>query len=191
MSPTFTINFRREMYEQQLARTRRRMLSVGVWLAYFGALAVVLGLYGLNCASLTERARVLEAQNLRLGAAGTADRWNPAPGDLAQVERALASPQRWRLRLARLAALLPADVALTAVEGNPDNLTSGPGQEKLLVSGALRPGPGQDRTQRIMGLIATLRADSAFAAQYRSIRLLESRVGGAGAAAEFRLECRR
>jgi hypothetical protein len=45
--------------------------------------------------------------------------------------------------------------------------------------------------QRIMGLIATLRADSAFAAQYRSVRLLESRIGGAGAAAEFRLECRR
>lgn len=190
MSPTFTINFRREMYEQQLARTRRRMFSVGVWLAYFGALAVVLGLYGLNCASLTERARVLEAQNQRLSATGNSDSWKPAPADLAQAERALANPQRWRARLTHLAAVLPTDVALTSVVANPDHAASSTDQERMVISGTLRSLPGQDGMQGIMNLVSTLRADSVFAAQYRSIRLAESRVGAADAPAEFRIECR-
>ena len=98
MSPTFAINFRREMYEQRLARTRRLILSVGVWLAYFGALAVVLGLYGLNCASLTERARLLEAQNRRLSGKDRPDTWRPAPAELDMAERALASPQWGHMR---------------------------------------------------------------------------------------------
>ena len=189
MSPVFSINFRREMHEQHLARARRRMLSIGAWLAYFGALAVVLGLYGLNLASLTERTRLLETQNERLSTAGRADAWKPAGAELAQVERALANPRRWHARLARLAAVLPPEVALTSVVANPDNADAD--QERLLISGTLRPGPGQDRMQGIMALVSTLRADSVFAAQYRSIRLVESRIGGAGAPAEFRLECRR
>jgi hypothetical protein len=190
VTPHFTINFRREVYQEQLARTRRRMLSVGVWLAYFGVLAVVMGLYDLNCASLTRRTRLLEAQNQRLNVAGRADPWKPAPAELALAERALANPQRWRVRLARLAAVLPPDVALTSVAANPDNLASSADQEKLVISGRLRPLPGQDRMQGIMALVSTLRADSVFAAQYRSIRLVESRIGAAGAPAEFRIECR-
>lgn len=191
MSPTFAINFRREVYQQQLARTRRRMLSVGVWMVYFGVLAIVLGLYGLNCASLTRRTQLLEAQNRRLSTTGRVDTWKPAAAELAQVERALANPRRWRARLARLAAVLPPDVALTTVAANPDHRASSSDQEKLVISGTLRPPNGQDRMQGIMTLVSTLRADSVFSAQYRSIRLVESRIGGAGAPAEFRIECRR
>lgn len=190
MNPTFSINFRREVYQQQLARTRRRMLSVGVWMAYFGVLAIVLGLYDLNCASLTRRTRQLEAQNRRLGTAGRVDTWKPGPAVVAQVERALANPRLWEVRLARLATALPPDVTLTAVAANPGNLASSAEQEKLVISGTLRTLAGQDRMQGIMALVSTLRADSVFAAQYRSIRLVESRIGSAGAPAEFRIECR-
>jgi hypothetical protein len=191
VSPTFNINFRREMYQQQLARTRRRMLNVGIWMAYFGVLAIVMGLYGLNCASLTRRTRLLEAQNRRIAGTGRADTWKPAAGEMAQIERALANPQRWAARLARLAVVLPPNVALTSVAGNPDNLSSSADQEKLVISGTLRPLAGQDHMQGIMALVSALHADSVFAAQYRSVRLVESRLGGAGAPTEFRIECRR
>jgi len=189
MTPHFTINFRREIYRQQLARTRRRMLSVGVWMAYFGVLAVVIGLYDLNCASLAQRTRLLEAQNRRLSAAGRVDAWKPAGAEFAQVERALANPQGWSTRLARLSAVLPPDVALTSVAANPGNLGSSADQDQLVLSGTLRSLPGQDCMQSIMALVSTLRADSVFAAQYRSIRLVESHVGRPGAPAEFRIEC--
>jgi Tfp pilus assembly protein PilN len=191
VTPYFTINFRREMYRQQLARTRRRMLTVGVWLAYFGVLAVVLGLYGLNCASLTRRTRLLEAQNQWLSGIGHADSWKPAPTEMTQAERALANPRRWGLRLARLAAVLPANVALTSVAGNPENTSSSADQEDLVISGTLRPLAGQDRMQGIMALVSTLHSDSVFAAQYRSVRLVESRIGGQDVPALFRIECRR
>ncbi len=191
MSPYFNINFRREMYQQQLARTRRRMLSVGVWLAYFGLLVVVLGLYGLNCASLSRRTVLLEAQNQRLSGIGHTESWKPAPAEMAQAERALANPRRWGSRLARLAAVLPANVALTSVAGNPESVASSTDQENLVLSGTLRPTAGQDRMQAIMALVSTLHGDSVFAAQYRSIRLVESRIGGADVPAMFRIECRR
>ena len=190
MSPQFTINFRREAYRQQLALTRRRMLNMAVWVAYFGLLAVILGLYGLNFASLARRTRLLEDQNRSLGATARADGWKPAPAELAQAERALANPRRWALRLSRLAAVLPPDVALTSLDANPDQLAASAGQERLVIAGTLRPRPGQDRMPGIMALVSTLRADSVFASQYRSIRLVESRIGGADAPAEFRIECR-
>jgi hypothetical protein len=191
VSPQFTINFRRESYRLQLARTRRRMLSVGIWLAYFGVLAIALGLYDLNCASLARRTQLLEAQNRRLGAAGHLASWKPVPAELAQAERALANPRRWQLRLARLAALLPPNVVLTSVATDPDNLSSGPDQEKLVVSGMLRPGSGQDPMEGVSTLVSALRADSLFASQYRSIQMVGTSVGAAGAPAEFRIECRR
>jgi hypothetical protein len=191
VTPHFTINFRREVYRQQLARTRRRMLSVGVWMAYFGVLVIVLGLYDLNCASLAQRTRLLEAQNRRLSATGRATAWKPGDTEILLVERALANPQVWSARLARLAAVLPPGVALTSVAANPGNLDSGSNQDKLLFGGTLRPQPGQDAMQGIMTLVSTLRADSVFAAQYRSIRLVESRIGSAGAPVEFQIECHR
>ncbi len=192
MDPVFTVNFRREAYQMERTRTRRRTVAVGTWVAYFGALAVVLGLYGLNCASLTQRARLLEAQNARAqNHHDPTAAWQPGPAELAQIERALASPRRWQIRLARLAAVLPGDAMLTSVTANPDNLSGTANQERLLLTGKLRPAPGQDRMQGIMALVAALHSDSLFAAQYRTIRLVESRIGGgADAPAEFRIECR-
>ena len=192
MSPVFTVNFRREAYRLELAHTRRRTVAVGIWVAYFGVLAVVLGLYGLNCASLTQRARLLEAQNTRTQARhDPTTAWQPGPAELAQVERSLANPRHWRTRLARLAAVLPGDALLTSVSANPDNQSGAAEQERLLVVGMLRPAPGQDRMQGIMALVTALHSDSLFAAQYRTIRLVESRIGGgADAPAEFRIECR-
>jgi len=192
VSPVFTLNFRREAYRLELARTRRRLVAVGIWAAYFGVLAVVLGLYGLNCASLTQRARLLEAQSTRMQTRhDPATAWQPGPAELAQVEQALANPRRWQIRLARLATVLPRDAMLTSVGANPDNQSGAADQERLLIIGILRPAAGQDRMQGIMALVAALHADSLFSAQYRTIRLVESRIGGgADAPAEFRIECR-
>ena len=192
MNPVFTVNFRREAYRLELTRTRQRVAAVGIWVAYFGVLAVVLGLYGLNCSTLTQRAHRLEAQNARRQTRHDSPTvWQPGPAELGQVERSLANPRHWQTRLARLAAVLPGDALLTSVSTNPDNQSGAADQERLLLIGVLRPAPGQDRMRGIMALVAALRSDSLFAAQYRTIRLVESRIGGgADAPAEFRIECR-
>jgi hypothetical protein len=192
MSPVFTINFRREAYRQEMARTRRRAVVVGSWMAYFGALTVTLGLYGLNCASLTQRAKLLETQNARLSEAnGLAAAWKPGPTELAQVQRALANPRRLQVRLARIAAVLPANARLTAVSLDHDDFSGSADAERMLLTGLLRASPGQDRMEGIMALVTALHADSSLAAQYRSIRLVESRIDGeTDAPAEFRIECR-
>ena len=192
MSPVFTVNFRRETYRLELARTRRRTVAVGTWVAYFGALAVVFGLYGLNFVALIQRTRQLESQNARLRSSQSpASTWKPATADLALAERALGSPLRWRARLERLATVLPPNAMLTSVAVNPDNLADPAEQEKLVLTGLLRAAPGQDRMQGIMALVSALHADRVFAAQYRTIRLAESRIaGGPDTPAEFRIECR-
>jgi hypothetical protein len=192
LNPVFTVNFRREAYRRELARTRQRAMAVGIWVAYFGVLAAALGLYGLNCASLTRRTHLLETQSARAQVGrDPAAAWKPGPAELDQVERALANPRHWQIRLARLAAVLPGDAMLTSVTVNPDNLSSVGDQERLLLAGVLRPTPGQDRMQGIMALVAALHADSLFSKQYRTIRLVDSRIGsGADAPAEFRIECR-
>ena len=80
---------------------------------------------------------------------------------------------------------------LTSVSANPDNQSGAADQERLLIIGRLRPAPGQDRMQGIMALVAALHSDSLFSSQYRTIRLVESRIGGgADAPAEFHIECR-
>ena len=191
MSAIFGINFRREAYRLELARTRRRMASVGGWVAYFGVLVVVFGLYGLNCSSLLQRTRLLEAQiaHARTNPKPTLA-WKPATLELAQVERLLDNPRRWQVRLGRLAALLPPNARLSAVAVNPDNQADPVNRERLVITGVLKTAPGQDRMQGIMQLVATLRADPLFAAQYRTIKLAESRIGGSDVPAEFRIECR-
>jgi Tfp pilus assembly protein PilN len=191
VSPTFAINFRREAYQEEVARTRRRTVAVGTWVAYFGVVVLTLGLYGLNCASLVRRARLLEAQNARVGAShDPVATWKPAPSEMVQVEHALANPRRWEARLSRLAAVLPANVMLTSLAVNPDNMADPASQEKLVIAGVLKPLPGQDRMQGIMQLVAALRADAGFSAQYHTIKLLESRIESGEATAEFRIECR-
>ena len=190
--PVFTVNFRREAYRQELARTRRRTVALATWLGYFGAMAVVFGLYALNLASLAQRTRQLENQNATLRATqGPAATWKPGPADLALAERGLASAPRWGARLQRLAALLPPNAMLTTVIVNPDNMADPAEQEKLVITGLLKAAPGQDRMQGIMALVSALHGDPVFSAQYRVIRLAESRIiGGPETPAEFKIEFR-
>jgi hypothetical protein len=191
MTPIFTINFRREVYQRELARTRRRLLQVGCWVAYFGVMVVIFGLYGLNCAALTTRVGQLERQAARVRAAqtGHAD-WTVGTAELAAAEKIHGSPRFWRDKLLRLAGLLPANAALTSVAVNPDNLTSAADQNKLVIVGQLKIPSGQDRMKGIVQLVSSLHSDSTFAYGYQNIRLASSRVDQNGSIVEFVIECR-
>jgi Tfp pilus assembly protein PilN len=192
VSELFTINFRREAHRRELSEARRRAASLGAWVAYFGVLVVVLGLYGLNAGSLTQRAQLLDAHNARLQKSRVPSAaWTPRASELSRVEAALDNPRRWQARLERLAAVLPANAMLTSLVVNPDNLSAPADQDRLLIAGVLQPAGGRERMQEIMQLVSALRSDSLFAAQYGVIKLVESRIGGPGSPAEFRIECRR
>lgn len=192
MNPVFSINFRREAYLKERARTRQRVVALGVWVAYFGIIVVVLGLYGLNCASLTRRAGQLTNTAARLQASQSSEReFIPAAPELAEVQRYAANPWRWHERLARLAAVLPPNAALASVEVNPDIVSGSSSQERLIITGTLKPQGGRDRMESVMRLVSALHSDSAFAAAYKTIRLASSRIsGGSEAEAEFVIECR-
>jgi hypothetical protein len=87
--------------------------------------------------------------------------------------------------------VLPVNAKLTSVGFEFNEAFDSQGSGRLVLDGLLRAAPGQDRMQGIMALVAALHADSVLAAQYRTIRLVESRTGGeAVAPAEFRIECR-
>ncbi len=192
MSPLFQINFRREAYQRDLARARRRVMMLGLWVAYFGAIAVVVGLYGLNCAVVSRRAGQVErqAQRLRQMQGATADTRLSAE-DLAQIERYLRNPARWRDRLVRLAALLPAGSRVTSMSVNPQGLEGAANAEMLVITGVLRSAPGEDRMRSVMALETTLRSDREFAAGYSKVRLASTRIlGGDDPATEFTIECR-
>ncbi len=192
MSPIFTINFRRDAHRRELSGARARAAALGAWVAYFGVLAIVIGLDGLNGHSLGQRARMLEAQIHGLGAARVpVATWTLPPAELAKVEAALDNPRRWQSRLQRIAAVLPSRATLTALVVNPENVSGLDEQDRLVMTGVFAPAGDQDRMQGIMQLVAALRADSLLASQYRVIKLVESRVGGPGSPAEFRIECRR
>lgn len=193
MTPLFTINFRREIYLRERARSRARLLALGGWLFYFGLLGVVVGLYGLNCGSLTRRARQLERQTARLEAAGQRPtEWVVDPALAAVVERYHRSPGLWRDKLAHLGAALPANVALTSIAVNPENLSGSSEQITLVIAGQLRSIAGQDPMRGVVQLVSALQRDQVFAAGYQTIKLSQSRlVGGAiPAMTEFVIECR-
>jgi hypothetical protein len=191
VSPLFNINFRRESYLREVARARRRVVALGTWVAYFGVLAVVLGLYGLNCAVLARRAARIERQTATMHSqVGSRDDWKVEPGELSVVERYVANPIRWRNRLGRLAALMPANAKLMTLAVNPDNLTGPAEENRLVISGQLKLAPGQDRMRGVVDIVSALRADSLFSAGYRTIRLATTRINeGAGSVAEFVIEC--
>jgi hypothetical protein len=192
MTPVFTINFRREIYQREVARTRRRLFTLGGWLLYFGVLGLVIGLYGLNCTALTRRVRLLERQTTRFQQAqGAGQDWMVDDAQLAAVERFHTSPRRWRDRLVRLASLLPTNVVLASIAVNPDNLSTPLDQDRLLVTGELRALPGQDPLRGVMQLVSMLQRDSVFASGYQSIKLAQSRASaGSLPATEFVIECR-
>lgn len=191
MNTLFAINFRREAYQKEIARARRRVLLLGTSLAYFGALAVVLGLYGLNCASLVRRSDQIERQAERMRALQNSNRdWAITAAELTTVERFQSNPRIWRERLIRLAELLPANAVLTSVTINPDNVQTAEGQSKLVITGEMRVPPTQDRMRSVVQLVSALHADPVFSAGYKNIQLASSRAIDGGTRAEFVIECR-
>jgi hypothetical protein len=89
------------------------MLGVGV--AYVGALAVVVGLYGLNCTGLTRRVTQIEFQAAQLRKAqNTRQDWNVSSAELASVEHFRANPRWWRDKLVRLSILLLPNAIITS-----------------------------------------------------------------------------
>ena len=192
MTSIFTINFRREVFLRERARTRARLFALGGWLLYFGMLAVVVGLYGLNCASLMKRVGQVERRSARLKATqGSQQDWTVDQAQLAAVERFHTSPARWRDKMLRLSALLPNNVALTRIGVNPENSTKPADQNKLVIAGELRPGPNQDAMRAVVQLVSVLQKDAMFSSGYQTIKLTQSRMtGGGSSASEFVIECR-
>ena len=192
MSTLFTINFRREAYQREVARARRRVMMLGGWLAYFGVLTVVLGLYGLNCSSLVRRASLIERQAARMRALQNSQRdWVIAESDLATIEQTQANPRRWRDRLVRLAQLVPSNALIQSIAVNPDNLPGLQDQNKLVITGELKIPAGEDRMRGVVQLVTALHSDKTFSAGYQNIRLASSRISeGSGVVAAFVIECR-
>lgn len=189
MSATFTINFRREVFQRERARARRRAVQLGLWLGYFGALAIVLGLYALNTVSLARRTASLEHQVEHRRRQPSAGDWRPGPPEVERVSSALLDAGRWRDRLARLAELVPPNARLTDVQFNPDN-ASGAAPRKLVLTGELRPAGGGDRMQQVLAFVGTLSGDSLFSVGYTNVRLVTTRASTTGEGAEFVIECR-
>ncbi len=190
MSTVFSINFRREAYLREQQKTRRRAFSLGLWVLYFGALAVVLGLYGLNFASLARRVRVVERQVQRLREHPAGDAWRPGRTEATEIERHLEDLRTWRDRLARLPQVLPPNARVRQLLFNPENV-SGSSDVRLVIAGELRGGVGQDRVPQVMNIVNSLSRDSVFHASYPNIRLVSTRASSDGTAAEFTIECRR
>lgn len=189
MNTLFQINFRREAFRRERSEARRRAFGLGVWLAYFGTLAVMLGLYGLNCAELDSRTRQLQRQIARQRTLhkGGAE-WVASPNEAAAVEPWTADAGRWRDLLGRLPRLLPAGARLTSLQWNPDDVSGG--ERKLLLSGVLRVDSGHDRMAGVTDLVGVISGDSLFAAHFRSVRLLSTRTREGGPDADFELECK-
>lgn len=188
MSTVFSINFRREAYQRERARAQRRAVSLGLWLAYFGALSIVLGLYALNAVTLARRTSTLELQVERLRSQRTSSTWRPGASEIGVLSQAVRDPGAWRDKLGRLTKLVPANARLTNVQFNPDN-SSGT-QAKLMVTGELRPTGGGDRMQQVLSFVATLSRDTLFATSYSHVRLVTTRASDSGENAEFVIECR-
>lgn len=192
MTSLFTINFRREVHQREHELAQRRMLSLALWVAYFGAVALLLGLYALNLRALQRKVVVAETRVSKMRANGTLpERLTVGTPELAQVERALMNPVRWRQRMTHLATVLPPNALLTSVTVNPDNLSGDVDQNRLVVVGRMRSTPGQDGLGGVMQLVSSLQSDSAFAAGYQSIKLVKSSVSSDPVSTtDFTIECR-
>jgi len=189
MTTQFQINFRREAFRRERTEARRRAVGIGIWLTYFGALAVMLGLYGLNCAALEKRTEQLGRQLARQRALrqGSND-WIASAAEAAQVEPLVADAGRWRDLLGALPRLLPEGAKLTGVQFNPDGVTGG--ERKLLLDGVLRVGSRADGTAGVTDFVAVIARDSLFASQFHSVRLVSTRASENGQDAAFEVECR-
>lgn len=191
-APPFTINFRREMFEREMARSRQRVIHLASWMGYFGVLALLLWAYALNFRGMDQRTRQIERQTNQFVASQSLPRKVPLDAEqVGAIERFHASPRKWRDKLARLAALLPANATLQSVGVNPTGSNQPADQNKLVITGLLRAAPGDDAMRGVVQLVAVLQADSAFAAGYRSIKLSQSHLDAATkGTSQFSIECR-
>lgn len=189
MNTVFAINFRREAFKREQAKTRRRAFALGLWVLYFGAMGMLLGLYGLNMASLSRRIALVERQTERFKHTTSSGDWRPNRSDAMEVDRHLRNPREWRNRLVRLPQLLPPNARLSSIQFNPDN-TSGTADLKLVLVGVMHSGAADDRIQQVMAFVNTLSRDSVFSAGYPHIRLVTTRAASGSDGAEFVIECR-
>lgn len=192
MSTLFTINFRREAYQRAVARARQRVLALGVWLAYFGVLVILVGLYGLNAVALSRQLHQIERQTARARQVqGAAGNWKMTEAERMQVESYVQNPREWHDRLSRLSAILPSNVKVTSIALNPQNLSGTGDDNKLVITGQLLPAPNEDRMQGVMRTLGVVRGDSVLKRSYENVRLASTKiVEGPGGAAEFVIECR-
>jgi hypothetical protein len=189
MNTVFAINFRREAFQREQAKTRRRAMVLGLWVLYFGALGIVVGLYALNTSTLGQRVAIVERQVERLRKRPAGETWRPGQAEALAITQHLRDPRQWRDRLTRLPQVLPPNALLRSLEFNPDNV-SGNADVKLVITGELRAGAGQDRVQLVMGFVNQLSRDTVFASGYRNVRLVSTRALSEGNGAEFVVECR-
>ena len=192
MSTHFTINFRREAYRRELARVRRRVTALGIWVSYFGVVAVITGLFVLNGMALQRRVHDLQGRIRQFESArATLQPWDLPAAELERVDTFVRNPRQWHVRLARLAALTPPNVVVTALEVNPNNLQGHEHDNEMVIMGTLRPRAGEDRMQGIMSFVAALHGDRGFATGYSTVKLTQSQAeGGSSADASFTIECR-
>jgi Tfp pilus assembly protein PilN len=189
LSALFNINFRREAYLKEVARARRRLVTLGVWVAYFGVVAVAMGLYGLNCMSLSRRVTQLQRQTASMQKNQTSRaQWQIPATEVGRIETYLANPRQWQDRMTRLVALLPDNAKVTSVASNPNNQTGPGSQDRLVVTGQLRVPAHQDRMAGVTNFVSTLRRDSLFASTYKNVRLSSTRIVEANTT-EFVIEC--
>jgi len=185
----FQINFRREAFSRERAEARRRALGLGIWLTYFGAFAVLLGLYGLNWSELGSRTRQLQRQIVRQKAITQAGAdWTPSPAEAALAESWVSDAGRWRDLLERLPRLLPQNARLTQFQFNPDGVSGG--ERKLLLRGVLRLDAQHESMASVTDFVAQVSRDSLFASNFKSVRLVSTRALEGDRESEFELECR-
>jgi hypothetical protein len=190
--PIFTINFRREMFEREMARSRRRVITLAGWLGYFGVFGLLVWSYVLNAQGMERRTRMILRQTDQFVASQNLPRKVPLdPGQASAIERFHDSPRRWRDKLARLATLIPPNAALQSLGLNPAGSNQAADQNKLLITGSLRSAGADDPMRGVVQLVAALQADSAFSAGYKSIKLSQSHAdANAKGTTEFTIECR-
>jgi hypothetical protein len=190
--PVFTINFRREMFERELARSRSRVIALAAWVGYFGVFALLVWSYLLNAQGMQRRAAMIERHTAQFVASQNLPRKVPLDdSQVAAIERFYVSPRQWRDKLARLSVLIPPTAEIKSLGLNPTGSNQSTDQDKFVITGSLRPTGAEDPMRGVVQLVAALQADSAFSAGYQSIKLSQSHADPTvKGTTEFTIECR-